>query len=173
MDDDILSQFEELLSMASSEEELQVVLDLYDEYTGKDEEIGSLLEEAETEEDIQAVIDLYEEEVSNETEEATESIDYGSAYVEIRERETEVFYDADEFEEEPLSEEETWEKEWLDREGEPHPVMRGEPLEPGAELRQTFAFVEDAIEYIGEIGAGAGYFDIYEEGGNFSVWFTG
>lgn len=184
MDDDILSQLEELLSMATTEEELQTVMDLYDEYNHQGgEEIDSLLDQAETEDEIQAVMDLYEEgetdrEEDEEDDEEPEEPDYGPVEIHVRDAEPESYFYSegekeDEEEPEPQPEESTWEKEWLDRDGESHPIYRGEPTEPGAEKRQEFAFLEDAMEYIGEIGAGAGYFDVYDNDGIFEVWFTG
>lgn len=55
--------------------------------------------------------------------------------------------------------------------GNPHLVMNEGQLSPQDEYRRSFMSYEDAMNYINEIGGGAGYFGIVEADGDYDVYY--
>ena len=175
MDDDILASIDELLNIATTEEEIEYVMSLYDEYTEKStgDTIDDLLEDAEDEEDLDYLVketELLENELGSvEIEEEEEDSEFETTYYEEGEEE----------DIKPGREEDSWETEddflgihtWMDKNEIEHHIIKGEPAQ--GEFRQVFDFPEDAINYTLEIGAGASYFDVFDTGVGFEVWFVG
>ena len=172
MDDDILASIDELLNIATTEEEIEYVMSLYDEYTEKStgDTIDDLLEDVEDEEDLRTLI---------------ETVDNGLGEVDFTkdeeqsEFETTYYEEGEEEDIKPGREEDSWETEddflgihtWMDKNEVEHHIIKGEPAQ--GEFRQVFDFPEDAINYTLEIGAGASYFDVFDTGVGFEVWFVG
>ena len=63
---------------------------------------------------------------------------------------------------------------WVDADGTEHHIIPGEPdYSPTTERRQTFDDVNEALDYVGEIGDAGEYFDIYQSTDGFTVYYMG
>jgi hypothetical protein len=63
---------------------------------------------------------------------------------------------------------------WVDADGTEHHIIQGSPEDdPDHEQRQTFDDVNEALDYIEEIGGAGKYFDVYQSSSGFTVVYDG
>lgn len=155
--------FDDLLNMAHTEEEIRAVLDLYEEYMVEEaqflEAVDQLADMAQTEEEIAFLLEEVEEH------EQIDSDDYPEA-----DTEADAIIEHDIVDAAELGGAYTW----IDVNGVEHEILPGRPDNPEAEKRNPqFDHFEDAVNYIADTAGAAGYFEIYEEGGYYYVWYVG
>lgn len=144
--------FNAMLEEVTTEEEIQAIIDLYDEQQAQWKEVEEaaeyLLQFAQTEEDIEYLVTMVEEEGP----EIEEDIIFETPDL-----------SPEEIESLPV---------WYDYTGEPHEVEEGRPYQADAELRTDFETLYEAEAYINEIGGVTGGFEVYEVGPKFYVWYV-